>query len=120
MNPSTIAAADFANELAEILELKLLGTDVIGEQSWNDHAYQVLANYHKAVNKAVTPYRPLWRSLHDAYCSIDASKAPYFMLSRIITAFCDRIETDFPVNEIDRDILLGYLRDEAEKALTCE
>lgn len=120
MNPSTIVAADFANELAEILELKLLGTDSVGEQSWNDYAYQVLTNYHKAVNKTVTPYRPLWRSLHEAYSSLDKSNPPYFIFSRIITAFCDRIETDFPVNEIDRDILLGYLRDEAEKALTCE
>lgn len=120
MNPSTVVAADFANELAEILELKLLGTESVGEQSWNDYAYQVLTNYHKAVNKTVTPYRPLWRSLHEAYSSLDKSNPPYFIFSRIITAFCDRIETDFPVNEIDRDILLGYLRDEAEKALTCE
>lgn len=120
MNPSTVVAADFANELAEILELKLLGTDSVGEQSWNDYAYQVLANYHKAVNKTVTPYRPLWRSLHEAYSSLDKSNPPYFIFSRIITAFCDRIETDFPVSEIDRHILIGYLRDEAEKALTCE
>lgn len=120
MKPSTSVVADFANEMAEILELKLLGTETINEKSWNDYAYEVLTSYHKAVNKAVTPYRPLWRSLHEAHSSLDKSNPPYFMFSRIITAFCDRIETDFPVSEIDRDILLGYLRDEAEKALTCE
>lgn len=120
MNPSTLAAADFANELAEVLELKLLGTETVGEQSWNEYAYQVLTSYHQTVNKSITPYRPLWRSLHEAYCSLDKSCEPYFIFSRIITAFCDRIETDFPISEIDRDILLGYLRDEAEKALICE
>ena len=120
MNPSTLIAADFANELAEVLELKLLGTETVGDQSWNDYAYQVLTNYHQTFNKSIAPYRPLWRSLHEAYSSLDKSNPPYFIFSRIITAFCDRIESDFPVHEIDRDILLGYLRDEAEKALACE
>lgn len=119
-NPKTIAAAEFATELAEILELKLLGSEKVGEQPWNEYAYQVLANYHKAVDKSVQPYRPLWRSLYEAYSSLDKSNPPYFIFSRIITAFCERIESDFPVHEIDRDILLGYLRDESEKALICE
>jgi hypothetical protein len=120
MNPKIVAAADFANELAEVLELKLLGSDTVGEKPWNEYAYQVLANYHKAVDKTVVPYRPLWRSLYEAYSSIEKTNPPYFIFSRIITAFCDRIESDFPVHEIDRSILLGYLRDESEKALSCE
>jgi hypothetical protein len=30
------------------------------------------------------------------------------------------MESDFPVHEIDKSVLIGYLRDEAEKALVCE
>lgn len=120
MNPNTIIAADFANELAEVLELKLLGTETVGDQSWNDYAYQILENYHKTVNKSITSYQPLWRSLHETYSSIDKTNPIYFVFSRLISTFCDRLESDFPVHEIDRTVLLEYLRDESQKALNCE
>lgn len=120
MNPSTIFAAAFANELAEVLELKLLGAETIGEQSWDNHAQQLLEEYHKNFSKTVSTYTPLWRSLHETYSSIDKSNPPYYVFSRLISTFCDRLESDFPVFEIDKSVLIGYLRDEAEKALTCE
>jgi hypothetical protein len=120
MNPSTLVAAGFANELAEVLELKLLGVDAVGENSWDDHARHVLEGYHKTLDRGVSTYLPLWRSLHEAYSSIDRTSPPYVIFSALITAFCDRMESDFPVHEIDKSVLIGYLRDEAEKALVCE
>lgn len=112
--------ADFADDLAEVLELKLLGNETVGDQPWSEYAFNLLSQYHQAVNKNTTPYRPLWRSLYEAYSSLDKSSAPYFIFSRIISSFHDRIASDFPLDEIDRNILLGYLRDESQKALICE
>jgi hypothetical protein len=113
-------SSNFANDLAEVLELKLLGFDRVGSESWVDYAYGLLSKYHKSVNKNITPYIPLWRSLYRAYNSIEEQACPYVVFSRMISAFCDRIEVDFPLDEIDRDILISYLRDESKKALLSE
>lgn len=120
MNPGKPVSAHLANELAEVLELKLLGAETVGDRSWDDHAHELLEDYHRTVNKTITSYKPLWRSLHEAYSLLDKTDPPYLIFSHIITAFCNRIEHDFPVHEIDREVLLGYLREESQKALICE
>jgi hypothetical protein len=112
--------ADFAEDLAEIIELKLLGMDTIGSYSWNDYAVSLLDAYRKASSSDIKPYVPLWRSLYQAYKTVEPGMPVYVPFSRIITAFCDRIESDFPLQEVDRAILLSFLRRESELALQCE
>lgn len=111
--------SDFIDDLAEALELKLLGFDTVGSKSWADHAFSLLTDYHLAVNKTEAPNMPLWRSLHRAYSSQPESSPPCVLFSKVIAALCARIEVDFPLRDIDKSMLIGFLMDESEKALAC-
>jgi hypothetical protein len=115
MNPN-----DFAEDLAEAIEMKLLGMDKIGPHSWDEYALALLEQYHKATKSDIKPYVPLWRVLYQAYKTVEPGASPYISFSRVISAFCERIESDFPMQEIDRSILVSFLRRESELALQCE
>ena len=112
--------ADFAEDLAEIIEMKLLGMECIGPYSWNDYAVTMLEQYHKATKSDIKPYVPLWRTLYQAYKTVEPGAPAYIPFSRVISALHDRIESDFPMQEVDRTILLSFLRRESELALQCE
>jgi hypothetical protein len=111
---------DIAGDLAEIIEFKLMGIETVKGKSWQDYAMEILEQYHKNRSGQVIDFKPLWRTLYEGYCSMDKSYSPNIVFMQMIKSFKTRIDTDFPNEEISRDILLDYLDKEIEKAMECD
>lgn len=117
---STLDPEDLLGDLAEVIEMKLMGAQTIGDQSWDDYANDLLHRYHRSKFGKSFDSRPLWRSLYEAYCRLDKSYSPNVVFMQIIKALRVRLSTDFPVEEISRNVLMDYLDKEMEKAMSFE
>lgn len=111
---------DYSNNLAEIIELKLMGIDSFKGRPWSEYAADVLERYHMSRSSQLLDCKPLWRSLYEKYCSMDKSYSPNIVFMQMIKSFKQKLEIDFPMNEINRSILLDYLEREIEKAMECD
>lgn len=105
----------YADELAEALELKLLGADTVDGVDWDDYASKILADYHDAVTRSCLNQKPLWRELHETSSRLGHSVDVHTMYGHLITTIGDRIEVEFGTSAIT-----DFFRAEAKKALICE
>lgn len=119
-DPDEEQAHDFAAELSELIEFKLIGIDIINDQPWHVRATEILEKYHTAASKSMASDKPLWRTLYEKYCGMDKSYSPNIVFMNLIRSFKHRIEADFPLQEINRSILIDYLEREEEKAMECD
>lgn len=117
---SNSSIEELSNDLAEIIELKLMGIEVVHGRAWHEYATDVLEKYHISKSSESIDSKPLWRSLYEKYCSMDKSYSPNIIFMQMIKSFKQRLEIDFPLQEINRSILLDYLEREAEKAMECD
>jgi hypothetical protein len=111
---------DFSAELAEIIEFNLMGIETIKGKPWKEYAAEMLNKYHRNCMMPIVEYRPLWRVLYESYCKMDKSFSPNIVFMQLIKSFKDKIDDDFPVDEIDKDVFMDYLAKEVEKAMECE
>lgn len=111
---------DFSGDLAEIIEMKLLGIDTINGKEWDDYAADMLQKYHQSIDVTQHDYKPLWRTLYEEYCRLDKSYSPNVVFMQLIRVMHKRLSADFPLEEISRKMLIDYLDKEAERAMSCE
>lgn len=105
----------FADEFAEILELKLLGADTIEGEPWGEYASKVLSDYHDCLATKLFNQKPLWRELHEISSQLDPTSSPHLRYSHFLVAIADRLQVEF----MDTPGL-DFLRIEAKRALNCE
>lgn len=110
---------DLSGDLAEALEMKLMGIDTINGKPWNEYTASLLNKYHRSINETQIDYKPLWRTLYEEYCRLDKSYSPNVVFMQMIRVLHKRIKTDFPVEDISRKMLIDYLEKEVEKAMEC-
>lgn len=111
---------DFTEDLAEVIEMKLLGVEKIKGKNWHDYANDLLAKYRQSTGGPSVNYKPLWRTMYEQYCSLDKSFSPNVVFMQIIKAVRHRVESDFVTDEISKNVLVDYFDKEAEKAMRCE
>lgn len=105
----------FADELAEALELKLLGADTVDGVDWNDYASRILSDYHEALTNVYLNQKPLWRELHETSSKLDSSIGVHVVYAHLLSVIGDRLEVEFGYSTID-----DFFKAEAKKALNCE
>lgn len=105
----------FADELAEAIELKLLGAETVDGMDWHSYASKLLSDYHEALTSTYLNQKPLWRELHESSSKLDHSTGIHIVYGHLIGAISDRIEVEFGNSEIT-----DFLRSETRKALICE
>lgn len=105
----------FADELAEAIELKLLGAETVDGIDWHSYASKLLSDYHEALTNAYLNQKPLWRELHESSSKLDHSTSIHTLYAHLISVLNDRIEVEFGNSEIT-----DFLRSETKKALLCE
>lgn len=105
----------FADELAEALELKLLGADTVDGIDWNDYASRILSDYHEALTNVYLNQKPLWRELHETSAKLDPSTGIHIVYAQLLTVIGDRLEVEFGYSTIN-----DFFKSETKKALSCE
>lgn len=105
----------FADELAEAIELKLLGAETVDGVDWHSYASKLLSDYHEALTSTCLNQEPLWRELHESSSKLDRSTGIHIVCAHLLSVISDRIEVEFGTSEIT-----DFLRSETKKALICE
>lgn len=105
----------FADELAEALELKLLGADTVDGIDWNDYASRILADYHEALTNVYLNQKPLWRELHETSAKLDPGTSIHIVYAQLLSTISDRLEVEFSYSTI-----ADFFKAEIKKALECE
>lgn len=105
----------FADELAQAIELKLLGAETVDGIDWHSYASKLLSDYHEALTNVYLDQKPLWRELHESSSRLNYSTDVHIMYAHLINIISDRIEVEFGNSEIT-----DFLKSETKKALVCE
>lgn len=112
---------DLANDLVELIEMNMMGFEVIQGKSWEDQATIVLQKFYqfnKLSKDNITPLSAKLRlSLTKLLPTFSRTEIDLLTFS-IIVCFKNEIIKKFPTNTIDKELLIDYFQEEFESAVS--